>query len=201
MKLIVTIAAALAAALLVPTSAHADTDPLAAWHAAFSSADTGQANVAWIGSSTTYGNNATAPEKRYVNIVTTRLRGGNAEPVNRAGSTFPTRNTTPGVHGYLSAARGATSQTYVNNTTRPFILWEQPSLIVHMVGSNDAIDVEPYAVTVEEYEENIATQIDRLDAESPRPMSHLLVHSYRHTGTSVTKWATYGEALDRIAAT
>lgn len=179
--------------------ATASTDPLAAWHDAMAHADTEQANIVWLGSSSTYGTGATSPERRYVNVATDRLRGS-AEDVNRVASTYPTRNTTPGVHGYTSAAGGLTSENYVNDSTRPWILYERPTLVVHMIGSNDSIDAEPYAVPVEEYEANVAAQIDKLDAASTRPMSHLLVHTFRRAGVSVAKWQTYREALDRIAA-
>jgi lysophospholipase L1-like esterase len=192
-----TTALALMAVLLVPGCAAAASERLAAWHEAAAHADTAQANIVWLGSSTTYGAGATAPERRYVDLVTAELGGG---PVTRVGATFPTRNTLPGVHGYNASAGGANSETYVNDTTRAFILWERPSLVVHMIGSNDSIDVEPYAVSAGDYEANVAYQIDRLDDSVSQPMSHLLVHTYRRDGVSVAKWRTYRQALENIAA-
>ena len=203
MKLIARlISAALAVTALTATPAFAaDGDPLAAWNNALANTDTAQANIVWLGSSTTYGNNATAPDKRYVNLVTNRLRGSQGpEPVVRPASNYPNRNTEPGVHGYLSAFGGTTSENYVNDSTRPWILWERPSLIVHMIGSNDSIDAEPYAVTAAEYEANVAAEVDRLDAGAQTPISHVLVHTYRRAGTSLEKWATYRDALERVAA-
>lgn len=195
---------ALLAPLLVGVtgcSASASTsDPLAAWHDALAHADTAQANIIWLGSSSTYGTGASSPERRYINVATDQLRGS-AEAVNRVASTYPTRNASPGVHGYSSAAGGLTSENYVNDSTRPWIMWERPSLVVHMIGSNDSIDAEPYAVSVADYESNVAYQIDRIDASTSSPVSHLLVHTYRRAGVSVAKWRTYREALDRIAAT
>jgi lysophospholipase L1-like esterase len=199
MKLIARlISAALAVASLGTTPAFAgDGGPLAAWHNAHTNADTAQANIVWLGSSTTYGVGASTPDKRYTNLVTNALGGG---PVTHVGDTYPTRNTTAGVHGYVSAPGGSNSENYITDANRPWILWERPSLIVHMVGSNDSVDREPFAVPVNEYEANIGAQIDRLDAATSRPMSHLLIHTYRRFDVTAEKWKTYGDALARVAA-
>lgn len=172
-------------------------DPLAAWKAALANSDTAQANIVWLGSSSTYGVGASSPDKRYIDLVTAALGGG---PVTHVGDSYPTRTTSAGVRGYVSAPGGSNSENYISDTNQPWILWERPSLIVHMVGSNDSVDREPFAVPVDEYEANIGAKIDRLDASTSRPMSHLLVHTYRRFDVTAAKWATYGDALKRVAA-
>ena len=191
------ISAALAIGALSATPAYAtEGDPLAAWNNALANTDTGQANIVWLGSSSTYGVGATTPDKRYTHLATAALGGG---AVTHVGDSYPGRNTSPGVHGYVSAPGGANSQNYITDANRPWILWERPSLIVHMVGSNDSVDREPFMVPIDEYETSMGEQVDKLDAASPRPISHLLVHTYRRFDVTAAKWATYGEALERVA--
>lgn len=191
------ISAALAVSSLGTVPAFASEGALTAWHNALTNSDSAPANIVWLGSSSTYGVGASSQEKRYTDVVTAALGGG---PVAHVGDTYPTRNATAGVHGYVSAPGGSNSENYITDANRPWILWEQPSLIVHMVGSNDSVDREPFAVPVAEYETNIGAQIDRLDAATSRPMSHLLVHTYRRFDVTAAKWKTYGEALERVAA-
>ena len=199
MKLIARlISAALAVASLGTVPAFAgEGGPLATWNAALANSETAPANIVWLGSSSTYGVGASSQEKRYADVVTAALGGG---PVAHVGDSYPTRNTTVGVHGYVSAPGGSNSENYITDANRPWILWEQPSLVVHMVGSNDSVDREPFAVPVNEYEANIGAQIDRLDAATSRPMSHLLIHTYRRFDVTAEKWKTYGDALARVAA-
>lgn len=194
----------------VQRSAHAR--PLAAFEASLSRSWINPCRIVWLGDSVTYGLSA-SPGMDYVSIVTRRLQaaypsmiGGYEKPVVPLATGWPNLDSRPGVHSYRSAVGGANSDDYVNEVNEGFIWWTRPSLVVHAVGLNDSLSVEPYAVTVSEYQANVAAAVDSIDnaaaISSPaHKVSHILLHNYQRWETTASAWAEYRDALYEVAKT
>jgi len=185
-----------------------DRTALGPWHAGLARRHVYPARVIFTGSSTTFGLNATSPFMQYTYRIARATQAvyssgipGYEKPVVATGNGYPTLDPNPGVQFYVSAAGGLTSENFINDVNRPFMTWTRPCLMMHMIGSNDSLDAEEYAVTPEDYEENIATNIDAIDATVTSPITHVLVHTYRRSGVTAGKWKLYLDALHRIAAT
>ena len=174
---------------------------LGPWWAACAKRTTQPARAVFLGSSTTAGYNATAPENRWVNRLITQMQGiypsGSGETAVMqlsAGSAAPP--TAPGIQGFNAGIAATTSATYCQAATLYGIGVLNPTLVVHMIGSNDSVP-GTFFVPVEQYKANVLAAIDSMASHR----AHLLVHTYRRFGTSVTKaqWAAYGAALREIA--
>ena len=161
--------------------------------------------ICLAGSSTTAGNNATTPGFRYVNLLADAIQ--NACPVNTKVTQHATRTlssalaATPlpaGVHIINAGVAGTEASNYLTSTTGPQIASLSPSLIIHMVGSNDYAN----SVPPETYKSNLEARLTQLKSAISVPCVHLLVHSYQRSDVSnpVASWAEYGKVMASIAA-
>lgn len=170
----------------------------AAFLAILAGSETTATKVAYVGSSTTVGNNASTPGARYVNLLSAAFRtwaGAAGSTLALDGSAAPT---TPGLHARNGGVSGATSATYVPAATHGFITTLQPQLVIHMIGSNDyGNSLDPAT-----YKANVQTVIDAIDAEVTGPVLHILVNTYQRMDvTGSYAYATYGAKLAELANT
>lgn len=161
------------------------------------SSATTSVRMAFLGSSTTVGNNATTAENRYVNRLSNSLRTRYGASGVTAALDASARPTTPGLHTRNGGQGATTSANYVPSTRHAFIATLQPQLVMHMIGANDfGNSVNPNA-----YKINVQTTIDAIDAEVPVPVIHLLVNTYQRMDLSGSySYALYGQKLAEIAA-
>lgn len=183
-------------------------DPLGPWEAALAGRNITPARVLFMGSSTTFGSNATNPSLRYTQLLLERIQAaypssqpGYEKPLVATATGYPTRDPRLGVQGYVSAAGGLTSANYYNATNGPFIIWQRPNLVVHAIGANDALLAPEYNVPPAQFQTNVANAVDAIAAGVPHPVSQVLVHQHRRVGTTLEQWAIYGERLRAVAAT
>lgn len=165
--------------------------------------DSGPRPLVYCGSSTTAGSNATAEARRYVNLLTAALqaafplRTGAVSPAMRTLSQAAGASLTAGVQGVNAGVGGTTASNYLTSTTRGQIAGLAPTMILHMVGSND------YAskIAVATYKANVRTQIDALDSAISTPHVHVLVQPYERGDVTnpAAPWSAYGTALRELA--
>lgn len=154
--------------------------------------------IAYTGSSTTFGNNASTAAKRYVNVLSAQFRtrmgsGGTTSTMN--GSAHPS---TAGLYAVNGGVGGTTSANYIDATTLGWIGTLQPEMVFHMIGSNDySGNVNPTT-----YKSNVLATIASIDAAITGPaIPHLLIQSYQRIDVVGTyPWDAYGQALKDIAA-
>jgi len=167
---------------------------------------TSPVRILFLGSSSTYGSNATTPDKRWVNRVVRRIQisypssTGVEAAITTMSAAAGSPNTNPGVQGLNAGISGATSATYYSSATLYGTGILNPDLAIHMIGSNDSTEGQ-YYVPVAQYKANVIAAIDGLDNQSTSgtPICHLLVHTYRRYGVTEATWKEYGEALKQIA--
>lgn len=161
--------------------------------------------IGMAGSSTTYGNNATAPGYRFVNLLAEAIH--DTYPVNTKNTRYAVRSLAgaltaaplaSGVHVVNAGVIGAESSNYLTATTGPQMASLSPSLMIHMVGANDFAS----GVSLATYRSNIEARLAQLKSDIAVPCVHLLVHPYQRydSFTPVANWAEYGKVLEAIAA-
>lgn len=182
------------------------TRPLAAFSAALSRSWVSPCRIVWLGDSTVFGSLSSNPSLDFVTQVTKRLQnsypsmiGGYEKPVVNVAVEWPVLDPRPGVQSYRSAAGGANSDTYLNDVNSTFVRWQSPHLVVHSVGINDILKVDPYKVSPEDYETNIRDAVDYIDTGVTHKVSHILIHNYRRSEESVSSWDRYRRALHNVA--
>lgn len=171
----------------------------AAWDAAVARAAVAPVRLLFLGSSTTYGNNAATPDDRFVSQVTLRAQaqypsGGDEADVRSLSATLGAPNEQPGIQGINGSPGGVTAATYCPS---PVLGWAQQlkiSFAVHMVGSNDSVGKVP----ISDYRARVLTAVEGLATGGVA--GQLLVHTYRRHGVSRAQWAEYGSALADVAA-
>ncbi len=161
--------------------------------------------VVMAGSSTTAGTAASSIKHRYVNRISDYLHaafplvGGAAQPATvLLAASVAAPPSTPGIHVVNAGVGGTIANTYLTATTRPQVAALKPSLITHMVGSNDFRNQRPVA----DYKADVLAQIAGIDAAMTTPHVHLLIHSYEaYDGTTERpiRFAEYGKALREIS--
>lgn len=155
----------------------------------------------FLGSSTTQGAGASAPALRYVDQLMERLQRSFPSGPDAGATTRDLRDSAehpdedPGLQGINGAVGGATSATYLTDAHAYGIRLLQPTCVVHMIGSNDAVTKVPAAT----YETQVDAAIARIDSLLDTPPCHVLVHTVRRYQVSVDYWAQYAAALDRVA--
>lgn len=159
--------------------------------------------IVFTGSSTTFGNNATNSDKRFVNQLTASLQKqypsglGTETSVPHSTSATFTNRTFAGVHGY-NAGRGATtSADYLTATHRTNIAALNPKAIFHMIGANDyGTNVDPAT-----FKANLAASVADLKTKLTQPCVQVLVRGHqRQDVTGTFPWSAYGNAMFEIAA-
>lgn len=153
--------------------------------------------VAFMGSSTTVGNNATVAANRYVNLFSAQIRAAKGA----AGSTLALDSTpgptTPGLHARNGGLGGTTAANYVPASRHAELVAFQPHVVFHMIGSNDY----GFSVNPATYKANIETALNAIDAEIAGGVRHVLINAYQRTdATGSFPFAQYGLRMAEIAA-
>lgn len=188
-------AAAQRAATLVTDGGHRP-----AWDAVAARSRVAPARVLYLGSSTTFGNNASTASARYVNQTTARMQAqfpaadGEEVPVRTLSQTNAEPGTAPGIQGINGSPGGVTSATYCPALLLYTLNTLEVSFAIHMIGSNDSVAGMPLS----EYRDNVRAAVTGLAKRGVR--GQLLVHTYRRHGVDVKRWAQYGEVLTEVAA-
>lgn len=165
---------------------------------AYSRALTEPVAIVPLGSSTTAGTDQ-KPADRWVNKLIGWMQqsyaaGPGAE--SEVGTLSTPRNLLPGVHGYNGGVSGARTDTYVTPAMVAQIGALSPSLITHMIGSNDA----NHGYSAATYKANLENRLDALDAAVATPHVHLLIHAHERSDKNISAlWAEYREVLRQIA--
>lgn len=168
-----------------------------------STRDVGPRVIVYTGSSTTEGDDATTEARRYVNILTASLqavyplRSGDPSPGMRTLPQAVAATLTAGVQGVNAGDGGTTASNYLTTSTIEDIASLDPSVIMHMVGSNDfASGVAPAT-----YKTNLLNKVNALDAQITVPHIHIFVQPYQRmdVGSPAHPWADYGQAMREIA--
>lgn len=195
-----------AAQTALNTKAAVAASPFGMLRAQLATRDSGPRVLIFCGSSTTAGSNATAPERRYVNVLAALLqdrfplRTGTPSPatVDLATAYASAGSLTAGVQAVNAGVPGTVATSYLDATTRGQIVALQPAAIVHMIGSNDySGNINPAT-----YKTNVAAQLAALETAGLWPSCvHVLVHAYQRTNPATTTypWSQYGQALREIA--
>ena len=166
--------------------------------AAYARALTEPVGVVPLGSSTTAGTDQ-KPADRWVNRLIGWMQesyaaGPGAE--TEVGTLSTPRNTLPGIHGYNGGVSGARTDTYVTAGMVTQIGILAPSIITHMIGSNDA----NHGYTAAQYKGFLEGRLDALDAAVSTPHVHILIHAHERSDNNVSVlWREYREVLRQIA--
>jgi lysophospholipase L1-like esterase len=190
---------------LSETFAPAGSDTLYRFRAALADRNNKPIVIGLAGSSTTYGNNATAPGFRYANLLAESIH--DTYPMSTKVARHATRSLASavaasplaaGVHVVNAGVIGADSAAYLTATTGPQLAALNPSLVIHMVGANDFAS----GVSLATYRANIEARLTQLKSAIQVPCIHLLVHPYQRydSFTPVAPWTEYGKVLASIAA-
>lgn len=167
-------------------------------YAAYARALTDPVAIIPLGSSTTAGTDQ-KPADRWVNKLIGWMQesyaaGPGAE--TDVGTLSTPRNLLPGIHGYNGGVSGARSDTYVTAGMITQIGALAPSIITHMIGSNDA----NHGYTAAAYKANVENRLDALDAAISTPHVHVLIHAHERSDKNVSVlWREYREVLRQIA--
>jgi len=166
------------------------------------------ARFAFLGSSTTFGLAASSDKFRFADVFIQTLQTTHPSPipgyfpqVQTLSQGLSNNNLVPGVQGFNAGAGGNTSRNYCTSTHLYGFGILNPDCFIHMIGSNDSTDSPDYAVPPEEYKSNVLNAINSIDnlSSTGTPACHVLVHTYRREGVSLSHWAEYGKALREIA--
>lgn len=163
--------------------------------------------VAFAGSSTTQGLNATTVENRFVDRLVKMMQAAYPSPSGAETIVQASRSaewaqvySAAGVHGYNAGDGGKTSADYITTAEATRIGSVNPAMVMHMIGSNDLAN----GITPGAYRANIETALDRIQASSSGAVLHILVHSYERFDSLATNpahgWSEYGAKLREIAA-
>jgi lysophospholipase L1-like esterase len=161
-------------------------------------------HIVFTGSSTTEGANATAPENRYVNRLVAALQAtypsglAKGTDVVTLASGFNSAPLFPGIHGFNAGASGAISSNYINATTISQITTLKPSVVIHMVGSNDfAQDISPATVKT-----NVQSKIAAIDAALTEKPIHIVIYTYQRLDITapVYPWVDYKAPLKSLTS-
>lgn len=174
---------------------------LGRWWAACHRAATTRPGIVFLGSSTTEGAGASTSRTRWVNRFVERLQahhpsGAVETEVMRLGIAPTEVPARPGIQAFNGGIWGRTSGTYCSSAHLYGIGVFDPTLVVHMIGSNDSTS-GVHHVPVDEFRRNVESAVDAIG----RRRCHLFVHSFRRfeAGVTAEQWAGYGRALREVA--
>lgn len=135
--------------------------------------------LAFTGSSTTAGANATTPGKRYVDLLAKMIQDvypsatGEELPVGTtSGGYTPVDH--PGVQVVNFGLGGAQSHDYLSPGFVNIVSALKPQMITHMVGSNDWIASVPIAT----YKANLQGWLDSFRSKITTPCVHVYIHQH-----------------------
>jgi lysophospholipase L1-like esterase len=188
----------------LPATPPASAEALALFTSAYARQTIAPLVIVGAGSSTTAGGNSSSIEKRWLN----RFASAASAAANSAvqSQTLPDaiqNGISPIGTTLINAAIGGTvGSTYLTAKTARDIGRLSPTVVIHMVGSNDfARDIDPAV-----YGASIRERIQQIDDAntSSNPTLHVLVQSYQQSGPSVLDgvlfpWSEYGNQLSSIA--
>lgn len=176
-------------------------DPVAGINARLAASRRGPVKVIMLGSSTTEGVGATTPNLRWVNQFARAVQAAypsgvtNWEPpvvtLAAAAAAVPTL---PGVHVINGGVGGAGSATYCDSTKRGQADTVNPSIVVHMIGSNDqALGVSPATFAT-----NLSTAMTQLDSLIP-DLIHVVCDTFARADLSAPAYP-WGDYLSLMRA-
>ncbi|MGP9528136.1 SGNH/GDSL hydrolase family protein [Glutamicibacter sp. AOP5-A2-18] len=173
---------------------------LGAMFAGYARAQIGPVSHVYCGSSSTEGSDQ-RPADRWVNKLHTGMQ---AQYASGPGGETPVGDHTtqiydlPGLHGYNFGQSGTTVEDYMPASKITRIGQIQPSLITHMVGSNDA----NLSFTEERYRNGLVAVLDQIDAVVTVPHVHVLIHAHQRQNKDITSyWDAYRKVLRELAET
>ena len=173
---------------------------LGAMFAGYARAQTAPVHHIYCGSSSTEGSDQ-RPADRWVNKLHTGMQ---AQYAAGPGGTTPVGDhttpihTLPGLHGYNFGQSGTTVENYMPAAKITRAGQIQPTLITHMVGSNDA----NLNFTAERYRNGLIAVLDQLDAVVTVPHVHVLIHAHQRQNKDITAlWNAYRKVLRDLADT
>ena len=102
---------------------------------------------------------------------------------------------TPGVQGVNGGVGGTTAATYFSEAHEYGVGVVQPSCVMHMIGSNDAVARVPLAT----FRAQVEAVLRRIDVASERRPCHVLLQPVRRYQVDPVTWASYGDVLEAIA--
>jgi hypothetical protein len=175
---------------------------LAKLHAGLAASLYSPVRIAFCGSSTMAGANATLTERRWVNQFVAMLQAAYtmrtpSTVAANTGAVFGTLSTDNGIHGYNAAEGGTTSANYLTSGKIVNIAALAPRAIFHMVGAGDFGG----GITPTTMKSNMQARIADLKAAISNPHVHVIVNSYPRMDVvgPPAPWADYGEAQRQIA--
>lgn len=159
--------------------------------------------IMFLGSSTTQGY-LINPNEGYVNNMLAAFM--TAQPMvnssslvhqNTGSSVTPSQ---PGFHFLNAGLGGTTSANYYGTDRATLANGFKPTLVLHMIGSNDYHQQMPITT----YKNNLNSVITDIDSKvgGSQNVQHVLIQSYRRTDRADTgiTWAQYGQAQSEVAA-
>lgn len=173
---------------------------MSALHAVLSTSQIEPVKIAFLGSSTTFGLNATIPSRRWVNKVIERLQRSYPNGIEFYDSPTVALGTTGdnfnGIQGFNGGIGGAFANSYAPSGTITALDALNPQVVFHMIGANDYF----LGVTPASYKTNVLAAIAAIDAVTTT--RHVLLHTYRRpdVASPAYPWWQYGNALREIAA-
>lgn len=106
----------------------------------------------------------------------------------------------PGFHFLNAGLGGTTSANYYGSARATLANGFKPTLVLHMIGSNDY----QQQMAISTYKNNLNNTIADIDAKvgGSQNVQHVLIQSYRRTDRADTgiTWAQYGQAQSEVAA-
>lgn len=116
--------------------------------------------------------------------------GPGAETI--VGTLDTTPSNVPGIHLHNGGISNTTSANYLTSAMVSKIGVIQPTLITHMIGSNDAKN----GMSPTTYRANLINWLDQLDTAIPTAHTHVLIHGHERSDANITAvWDMYREVL------
>ncbi len=170
-------------------------------HAALAQSKSGPVCLAFAGSSSVAGSNATSADKGFVNLLNADIQAaypsgtGTEHFVVTTGAAL---STAPGVQSINAGVGGRVASNILNTTERSHIAAANPSALFVMIGSNDWFKGVPPA----EYRASIETFIADMKIRINTPCVYILCHAFRRADVAspAYPYSHYKEVLQAISA-
>lgn len=161
-------------------------------------------NIVGVGSSTMAGGGASISSENYFfNRFIRMLQAAYPNFIPNTGESAvgtldSAVQTVQGVHGYRGGVTSTNSGNYLDATTLAKVQALSPSVVMHVMGSNDMNEGRAIAV----YKANMQSWINQIKANTPN-VHQVLIHSFQRSDKTpdFVQWARYGQALREIAET
>lgn len=171
---------------------------LGLFHASLGLCHSKPLRIVTVGSSTTAGYGQD-PADWWVSSLLNALQsnyaiGPGAETV--VGTLDTTPSQVPGVHLHNGGISNTTSANYLTDAMVSKIGVIQPTLITHMIGSNDAKN----GMSPTQYRSNLIGWLDKLDTAVTTAHTHVLIHAHERSDVNISAiWMMYREVLRTLA--